>query len=77
MDSNNIFYDKEISYYDVVHKDQIDWYERNAAKLCKKNNGVPLPALLFEHIPVVEEYELLRKAKSPTSLQLTLMTAYT
>ena len=63
MDSNNIFYDKEISYYDVVHKDQIDWYERNAAKLRKENKGAPLPALLFEHIPVVEEYELLRKAK--------------
>ena len=38
MDSNNIFYDKEISYYDVVHKDQIDWYERNAAKLRKEHH---------------------------------------
>ena len=63
MDSNNLFYDQSVSHYDVVHKDQIDWYEKNAARLRDENNGVPLPALLFEHIPVIEEYELLRKAK--------------
>lgn len=63
MDSNNTFYDTDISAYDIIHRDQIDWYEQTSAKLRKENKGAPLPALLFQHIPVLEEYELMRKAK--------------
>lgn len=52
----------EISYYDKVHQDQIQWYERTAQKI-KEENGELLPALLFQHIPVIEEYELTKEAK--------------
>lgn len=55
LDSNNLYEDKEKSYYDYVHTDQIEWFE--------KNNNKSLPAYIFQHIPVPEEYELLRKAK--------------
>ena len=63
VDSNNLCEDRSLSYYDWVHEDQIQWYKDTAAKLKEKNGGKVLPALWFMHIPVCEEYELLRKAK--------------
>ena len=41
--------------YDHVHDDQIEWYERKADELKKANGGIPLPAILFQHIPVQQE----------------------
>lgn len=63
IDSNNCCDDKSISTYDWVHGDQIEWYERRARELANLNGGEVIPALLFQHIPVNEEYELLRKAR--------------
>lgn len=63
MDSNNLAEDQELSYYDWVHEDQIQWYKDTAEKLKEQNDGEAVPALWFMHIPVCEEYELLRKAK--------------
>ena len=59
IDSNNLADDGD---YDWVHDDQIEWYENVAAQLKKENDNLPLPALLFQHMPVPEEYELLRPA---------------
>lgn len=44
-----------------VETDQIEWYERVSNELKAQNDGEPLPAVLFQHIPVLEEYELLKK----------------
>ena len=63
IDSNNLCDDRNISYYDWVHEDQINWYKETAAELKKKNGGKVVPALLFQHAPVPEEYQLLREAK--------------
>lgn len=63
IDSNNLADDQELSYYDWVHEDQIEWYKKTALELKEKNGGEVIPALLFQHIPVPEEYELLREAK--------------
>lgn len=63
MDSNNLAEDQSLSYYDWVHEDQIEWYKKTALDLKEKNAGNVIPALLFQHIPVPEEYELLREAK--------------
>ncbi len=41
--------------YDCVHDDQIDWYEKRAEELKKANGGNPLPAILFQHMPVQQE----------------------
>lgn len=41
--------------YDHVHDDQIAWYENRAAQLKASNGGEPLPAILFQHIPVQQE----------------------
>lgn len=62
MDSNNLCPDKSVSKYDWVKQDQIHWYEKKAAELKAQNGGESVPALLFQHIPVCEEYELTRKA---------------
>ncbi len=43
--------------YDCVHDDQIKWYESRAAELKAANGNTPLPAILFQHIPVQQEYD--------------------
>ena len=43
--------------YDCVHDDQIEWYEKRAAELKDANGGKPLPAILFQHIPVQQELD--------------------
>lgn len=43
--------------YDCVHDDQIDWYEQKASQLKEANGGEPLPAILFQHIPVQQELD--------------------
>ena len=53
FDSN--MYDEENGGYDHVHQDQIDWYERRSDELKEANGGEPLPAILFQHIPVQQE----------------------
>ncbi len=63
IDSNNLHEDRSISNYDYVHKDQIEWFEAESEKLKELNGGKPMPSFIFQHIPVPEEYELLRKPK--------------
>ena len=43
--------------YDCVHGDQIEWYEKRAKELRDANGGEPLPAILFQHIPVQQELD--------------------
>lgn len=45
---------KELTYYDYVGQDQIAWYRSVSAGLTKKNGGVPVPGLMFMHIPLPE-----------------------
>ncbi len=52
--------------YNYVRDDQIAWYEDTAAALKEKNGGFSLPALLFQHIPVPEEYRLLKEVSPLT-----------
>lgn len=47
--------------YDCVHDDQIDWYEKRAEELKKANGGEPLPAILFQHMPVQQEHDGFRE----------------
>ncbi len=63
IDSNNCHENREISHYDYVHTDQIEWFEAESEKLKKLNGGKPMPSFVFQHTPVPEEYELLRKAR--------------
>ncbi len=63
IDSNNLCEDRSLSNYDFVHTDQIEWFEEESAKLKELNGGKPMPSFIFQHIPVPEEYELLRKPR--------------
>ncbi|WP_430810334.1 MULTISPECIES: PA14 domain-containing protein [unclassified Carboxylicivirga] len=54
FDSNAYAEDEEISNYDWIQFDQIDWYRRASQRFANKNDGLPLPALTFFHIPLPE-----------------------
>ncbi|MCR5149997.1 MAG: metallophosphoesterase [Clostridiales bacterium] len=62
IDSNNLCSDRSLSTYDYVHDCQIKWFEDKSDEL-KSPNCCALPSYIFQHIPVPEEYKLLRKAK--------------
>lgn len=56
IDSNDYQKNSEGHFpYDCVHDDQIAWYEKRASELKEANGGEPLPAILFQHIPVQQE----------------------
>lgn len=64
MDSNDYMNDDEgDSGYAYVHKDQIDWYEKRSKELAEENGGKPVPAILFQHIPVQQEIHELQKVE--------------
>ncbi|MCR5485544.1 MAG: metallophosphoesterase [Clostridiales bacterium] len=49
------------SGYAWVEDSQIEWYESVGNELKEKNGGNMVPALVFQHIPVCEEYDLLKE----------------
>lgn len=49
------------SGYAWVENDQIEWYERTCDEITAQNDGEVVPSLVFQHIPVCEEYDLLKK----------------
>ncbi len=63
LDSGNICEDRNLSHYDYVHTDLIKWFASECEKLKELNGGKPMPSFVFQHMPVFEEYKLLRKAK--------------
>lgn len=58
MDSNT--YD-ENGGYGYIQPDQTEWYIRKSNELKAENGGVPMPSLLFQHIPVPEVYRLTKE----------------
>lgn len=45
--------------YEAVTKECLDWYKRESAYLKKENGGKPVPSLIFQHIPMKEQKDLL------------------
>lgn len=41
---------------DVMGEDQVQWYRDKSEELKALNGGVPMPSILFQHIPVPEFY---------------------
>ncbi len=54
----------ELDGYDYVRREQIEWYEKISDALKKKNGGKAVPSLVFQHVPVCEEYRLLRETSA-------------
>ena len=66
VDSNDYPYSENgerLPGYDSIHKDQLDWYEKTAEKLKQENDGKPLPAILFQHIPVTQENDAVEETE--------------
>ena len=55
------------SRYAFVKTEQLDWYRDRAAALRDENGGT-VPAVLFQHIPVPEEYRLLKRRSALSML---------
>ena len=63
MYSGNIAEKRFYSHYAHIQSEQIKWYENKSKQLCEKY-GRMIPAINFQHIPVPEEYELLKECSS-------------
>ena len=59
IDSNSYSKMEEIEGYGWVAPDQINWYKEQSQAYTAANNGNPLPAIAFFHIPVPEYHEAL------------------
>ena len=57
IDSGMYYEDRSVSYYDIVHEDQLEWYKATAAALAEQNGGKPVPAMDFQHIVIPEIYD--------------------
>ena len=54
FDSGGNTENEDLKGYDYIHHSQIEWYRHHAEAFTKQNNGKPVPALAFFHIPVPE-----------------------
>lgn len=50
--------------YDYVHSDQLEWRERTAERLKKENGGKTVPSIVFQHIPLLQIYDLFAPAEA-------------
>lgn len=57
FDSNSYSPLKQSKGYDWIKWDQIAWYRKLSAQFTAANDGEPMPALAFFHIPLPEFYE--------------------
>ncbi len=64
IDSNDYQPNQLLGSYDWIHFDQIEWYRDTSAGYTLRNDGKPLPALAFFHIPLIEYAEI---ADSPAT----------
>ena len=60
FDSNSYSTLNLIKGYGWIKHDQVEWYRKASAALTSSNNGKPLPALAFFHIPLPEFHEAVR-----------------
>ncbi len=64
IDSNDYQGEKLYGSYDWIHFDQIAWYREQSARFTQENDGDPLPALAFFHIPLQEFNEIVGDGKT-------------
>jgi predicted MPP superfamily phosphohydrolase len=41
-----------------IHRNQVSWYANNSMQFTRRNNGEPIPALAFLHVPLPEYKEI-------------------
>ncbi|MCR5484633.1 MAG: metallophosphoesterase, partial [Clostridiales bacterium] len=58
---------QNISGYDYMRDNQLNWYRSKANELKAQNGGVRVPSIAFQHIIVKEIYNALKQVSSGTS----------
>lgn len=59
---DSAWYDKkEDKCREAVKAETVEWYIKRSEELKKENGGKPLPSLMFQHIPMPETLNLLKK----------------
>ncbi len=66
LDSRSYSTLKSVKGYGWVELSQINWYRQESAKFTQNNGGTPLPALLFQHIPLPEHFTAWSSKETPT-----------
>jgi len=64
LDSNSLHYNGLFYDYDVIHQDQIDWYEKEVNLAKSQNGGAVVPSLAFFHIPLWQWTYAYRQSQS-------------
>ncbi|WP_300692572.1 metallophosphoesterase family protein [uncultured Bacteroides sp.] len=64
IDSHSYTKIKSVPGYDWIKFDQIAWYRSNSLEFTQHNEGVPLPALAFFHIPIPEYDDAVMEGKN-------------
>lgn len=64
FDSNSYSPIKKVKGYDWIKHDQVEWYRQTSKTFTAANNGKPLPALAFFHIPLPEFHEAVQNEDS-------------
>ena len=57
FDSNSYSPIKKVKGYDWIKHDQVEWYRQTSKAFTAANDGKPLPAIAFFHIPLPEFHE--------------------
>lgn len=58
---SNMYYEKEGSFYDIVHEDQLNWFTSENEKL-QNQAGHAVNSLVFQHMAVTEIFDLLKES---------------
>ncbi len=62
---DSAWHDKEQDKcFEIVKPEAIEWYKKKSAQLKEANGGQPVPSLMFQHIPMIEQLELIEECDS-------------
>lgn len=62
---DSAWYDKEQDKCNEnVKPEAVEWYKKTSARLKEENGGVPVPSLMFQHIPMIETLELIEECSA-------------
>ncbi len=56
--------DEQDKCFEMVKPEAIEWYKNTSAALKEQNGGVPVPSLMFQHIPMLETLELIEECSA-------------
>lgn len=59
---DSAWYDKkEDKCYQAIKPETVEWYKKTSAELKEKNGGIPVPSLMFAHIPLPQINNLIEQ----------------